>query len=333
MAAATKPGWLTVASAQRTLNPQELKPLLAAFESEDVSLVLVHSSSNASWTLFIGRQSSLRVFGDREVCFLDEMLLLLRSANERIRLAAKATHNDRLATVGFLASKIRHEDRNRLDSIRAGLELLKLGRESDMDQEHRELLHQTVEEFAHDFNLSLDLARPDFGHIDVASAHAMIRDSIGVFAPLARSKTVTIETLFTEGPDIVKIDRRLLRQVLLNLIRNATEAVGSTPGSKITIKTSTADAVFLIEVADNGPGVPAAIHDQLFSDFCTTKPTGTGIGLSICRDALSLMGGTINYLTPKGEPHGRFMIGIPTAADARNAVIPRSGCALPELAS
>ena len=328
--AATKPGWMTVASAHRTLQPKELKLLLSAFEKEQVSLVLVDYSTTGPWALMIGQQSSLRIFTDLEIRFLREMLVLLRGASERIRLAGKAAHNDRLATVGFLASQMRHEDRNRLDSIRAGLELLKLGRECDLNQEHRELLYQTVEDFAHDFNLSLDLARSDFGRIEVASAHAVIRDSIGVFTPLARRRTVTIETFFTSDPDAVKIDQRLLRQVLLNLMRNATEATGTADGGQIAIKTSSIDTVFLIEVADNGPGVAAAIYDQLFTDFCTTKPTGTGIGLSICRDALSLMNGTIHYLTPKGEPHARFIIGIPTASSGGNAGVPCGGCTLPE---
>lgn len=202
-----------------------------------------------------------------------------------------------------------------MDSIRAGLELLKLGRESDLGQEHRDLLFQTIDEFIHDFNLNLDLARSDFGHIEVASAHAVINDSVGVFRPLARRRKVMIETSLTGEPDAVKIDRRLLRQVILNLLKNSAEATESTHDSRIIVKTSTSDQIFLIEVADNGPGVPQCIHSQLFTDFCTTKPTGTGLGLSICRDALSLMNGTIRYLNTRGEPHARFLIRVPMASE------------------
>ena len=94
--------------------------------------------------------------------------------------------------------------------------------------------------------------------------------------------------------DLVLIDRIQIQQVLLNLLRNAIEAMRSTPRRDLTISTRLiGDGLVTISVADSGSGIAPEIASRLFQPFATTKPQGMGIGLSLCRTIIESHGGQI----------------------------------------
>jgi signal transduction histidine kinase len=104
----------------------------------------------------------------------------------------------------------------------------------------------------------------------------------------------------------LRADASQLEMVLLNLVKNAREALvksGSSSGSgpRITLRASTdqRNRVF-IEVEDNGPGIPPELLEEVFIPFFTTKPTGTGVGLSISRQIMQLHGGDIRISAAPG---------------------------------
>ena len=84
----------------------------------------------------------------------------------------------------------------------------------------------------------------------------------------------------------------LIQQVLLNLIRNAVEAMQASPRRELTIMTTVSvDRMVEVSVTDSGPGLAADVRDRLFQPFVTTKPAGMGVGLSICRGIVEAHGG------------------------------------------
>ena len=90
----------------------------------------------------------------------------------------------------------------------------------------------------------------------------------------------------------VLIDKVQIQQVLLNLIRNAVEAMQSSVRRELTIRTVvSADGMVEVSVTDSGPGLAADIREKLFQPFVTTKPSGMGVGLSICRGIIEAHGG------------------------------------------
>jgi two-component system sensor kinase FixL len=108
-----------------------------------------------------------------------------------------------------------------------------------------------------------------------------------------------------------------LQQVILNLVRNAFEALlgDSVGGRQVWLATRlTGDDGVEIHVDDNGPGIDPAIADRLFDPFLTTKPTGTGLGLAMCRTIVQSHGGTIaaDTLSPRGT---RFVVNLPVALE------------------
>ena len=102
--------------------------------------------------------------------------------------------------------------------------------------------------------------------------------------------------------------------MLLNLIRNAVEAMNGAAGSQVTIVASRADGRIELAVSDNGPGFSDEVRDRLFMPFATTKPDGLGVGLSICRTIVESHGGT---LTAESPPEGGalFRFSVPAAED------------------
>jgi two-component system sensor kinase FixL len=123
----------------------------------------------------------------------------------------------------------------------------------------------------------------------------------------------------------VVIDRIQIEQVLVNLIRNATEAMANSPRRLVSITTRVlGDDKVEIDIADTGPGLPAELRDRLFEPFVTTKASGMGVGLSICRFIIEAHG---EKLIAADNPGGgtKFRFTLPAApanaaATVRNAV-------------
>ncbi|MGQ0588224.1 MAG: sensor histidine kinase, partial [Sphingosinicella sp.] len=113
--------------------------------------------------------------------------------------------------------------------------------------------------------------------------------------------------------DRIFADKMQVEQVLLNLIRNACEAIEGRSDGKIVLEARRVGNMATVCVADNGPGVPAEAHEHLFSPFKSNKPDGLGIGLSICRTIVEQHQGLI-WLASSSSG-ARFCFTIPVAQD------------------
>jgi two-component system sensor histidine kinase AtoS len=222
---------------------------------------------------------------------------------------ALARARDRLATVGFMAELIGHKARNRLASFRSVLELLQEGWEKNLTPEHRQSVFRQFEAFVSDFNFGLDLVRCDVGRPETFSVADAVTETVDYFRP--SSPGVTFATELSPGLKPVSADRRLLRVVLLNLLRNAVEAAAGTPGVTITVRARPTVAGVRLEVADDGPGVSPALHGRLFREPVTNREDGTGLGLLLCRDAMTVLGGSVMLVTPLGAPGACFRLELP----------------------
>lgn len=96
-------------------------------------------------------------------------------------------------------------------------------------------------------------------------------------------------------PEIqIRADEKMLSQVLINLLKNAMQAVAERPEKRIRLKAYRQGARLLVEITDNGPGIPSHSLEDIFIPFFTTKPNGTGIGLSLSRQIVRLHGGELS---------------------------------------
>ncbi len=135
----------------------------------------------------------------------------------------------------------------------------------------------------------------------------------------SRERGIRTEFAFAAGDDIVEVDRVQVQQVLMNLMRNAIEAMKDSPERTLTIRTTHLDAhVIQVEVADTGPGLATEVADRLFQPFVTTKAGGMGIGLTISRRIIQSHGGDLSF--HRNEAGGAtFSFTLPIAGEPAHA--------------
>ena len=257
----------------------------------------------------------------------------LREASAReVELSRQLVFAHRLASVGTLASGVAHEINNPLSAVTANIETL-LDRLATIGvgtsttataaalAESRAMaldVRAGAERIRHIVHELATYPRGG-GERPIAFGVAGVVDlAAGLAAGELCQRAVLVKEL---GPTpLVLADEASLAQVLVNLIINAIQALpaSDTSRNEIRIVTSTdAAGRAVIEVRDRGPGIPAAILDRIFDPFFTTKPVGagSGLGLFVCHNLVSAMGGAITASNAEGGG-ATFRVTIPAAAPA-----------------
>lgn len=224
---------------------------------------------------------------------------------------------ERLAAVGTLAAGLAHEVRNPLNS--ATLQLQVLRRRLERGQSSAEAL-LPVMEVVHDEINRLDrlvtdflaFARPHPLTLEPTILHELVASVAEQLRPEAEAVGVHIEVAVDPSTGTVEADPLRLRQVLLNLLRNAIEAL--TQRGTVTVRTQPADAEGYVSVLieDTGPGIPE--DAPIFDAFYTTKSSGTGLGLAIAHRIVQEHGGSIRFESRAGQTC--FTVRLPQMAQS-----------------
>lgn len=219
----------------------------------------------------------------------------LHELQRRTRLAEK------LAAVGTVSAGLAHEIRNPLNAANLQLQLLER-RVSRVSTDRRifEPLETVRKEISRLGDLVTDFltfTRPRALNTAKVDLCALLEQVVGLVRPLAEERGVNLQANTT--PTTVEADQARLEQVLLNLVRNALDAVADHTGQVIA-SVDHDGAGARIVVKDNGPGVPEDISARLFEPFFTTKAAGTGLGLAIAHKIVELHGGQIHLRSDAG---------------------------------
>ncbi|MBI4390083.1 MAG: CHASE domain-containing protein [Nitrospinae bacterium] len=225
-------------------------------------------------------------------------------------------HAEKLSALGKLAGSIAHEFNNPIYGVRNVLE--QTGEVKDLDGEHKNLLKLAVKECDRMAGLIRQL---QFFYRPSMESHAFldVNRLVGEVAALAHAKLkareIVLEKRFTEGLPRIKAIEDQIKQVVLNLVQNAEEAIGE-KGGKITLTTDTADGCVRISVQDTGIGIPPNQMESIFDPFFTTKPAvkGTGLGLSVSYGIVKNHRGDIQALSAPGEG-STFIVTLPPRED------------------
>jgi two-component system NtrC family sensor kinase len=212
----------------------------------------------------------------------------------------------KLASIGSLAAGIAHEINNPVAIMveEAGwikdlLEEEEFRKSENLDEFERALNQiktqgRRCKEITHKL---LSFARKTDSRILETHINELIRELIALSEQRAKYAKISIHTNFQDDLPVTYLSQSEMQQVLLNLINNAIDAMESI-GGELTISThfEFEKGVIVIEVSDNGPGIPEANLSRIFEPFFTTKPVGkgTGLGLSICYGIIQKMGGQID---------------------------------------
>ncbi|NKF23488.1 PAS domain-containing sensor histidine kinase [Solimonas marina] len=250
---------------------------------------------------------------------------MLEITREADQLRERLMHASRLGQLGEMVSGIAHEVNQPLTAIAnyasACRRLLQSGAAKAEDLIGPLDKIATQAERAGQVIRGLrTLARRQESQRRELAVNDLVREVLPLVEFDARQSGVRLRTLFAEGLPTVRADGVQIQQVLLNLIRNAVEAVaGSEHGDVVDVVTSLVDPTRVeIHVADRGPGIPAEAAARLFEPFYTTKPHGMGLGLSICESIASAHGGELSYY--RNEYGGAtFALRLPCQACAQEA--------------
>jgi signal transduction histidine kinase len=223
---------------------------------------------------------------------------LERTTAELTTAQEQLIRSARLAAVGRLSAGVAHEIGNPLAAIRGLLDLLQMGNlEPEEEREFISRIQGETERIHHTIRDLLDFSRSDGGptsRIESSSDLAeVVSDTIKLVDRQTRFRDIDLTLGLDDGLPRVRGDGERIRQLLLNLLFNAADALGG-EGS-IELRATNGGGLVRLVVEDDGPGIDAAILDQVFDPFVTTKPAGqgTGLGLAVCYTIVERLGGSI----------------------------------------
>ncbi|HEU4343922.1 MAG TPA: PAS domain S-box protein [Candidatus Binatia bacterium] len=235
----------------------------------------------------------------------------IRDVTERREIEARLREKERLATLGTTAAVFAHEIANPLNGLATGLEIAKslLDRSNNHDPliydsietAHREI--QRLNSLLKDYR---SFARPQRLSIEPVDLRQIGQEALATVTRGHIASGVTLELQFAKDLPRIRVDKEKMKQVILNLGKNAIEAMPN--GGTLTCKCYRFHDSIVLEISDTGVGIPAG--EDIFQLFRTTKPDGTGLGLPIVQQIVSEHRGTIEYESTPGRGT-TFKVSVP----------------------
>jgi two-component system sensor kinase FixL len=257
----------------------------------------------------------------RFVGFVHDITARQQSEENGLRLQERLMHVSRLATIGEMASGIAHELNQPLAAIATyahACDRLLAVPEPEIEEIQialREIAEQAVR--AGDIIRRLrSLTRAENTQHGPADVNAVIAELTDLIQSDAKAHGVAYRAELAPDLPQITLDRAQIQQVVLNLVRNALEALAlaQLETGEVVVRTRlTPEGGVEIAVCDSGPGVDSRIVDRMFDPFYTTKAAGTGLGLAISRTIVNAHGGSLEYL-PHVPAGACFAIRLPLDA-------------------
>jgi len=240
---------------------------------------------------------------------------LVRRADEIQRTHQQLVQSEKLSAVGELAASVAHEVKNPMVGI---VGFAQLGLESkDLPELHEyfKLIEQDAFRANKILQNLLEFSRPPEMDLEVLAVNDVVNGCLQLCRHQLHMQGVKIDTALADGLPPIKGNSNQLRQVLLNLMLNAGQAMEASPEKHIQVSTGPGENGGVeIRIADTGPGIPEEVRAQLFKPFFTTKRRGkgTGLGLSVSRSIIEGHRGNIRVDSEPGKG-ATFVIRIPRA--------------------
>jgi len=233
------------------------------------------------------------------------LFYILRLVRKNRRLEQARESAARASYVGLLASGLAHEIRNPLNAMNMNLQMLEeeLMGVADAGGDYAELLDSTKREIKRldrVVNNFLSYARPTKPTFVSCDLNAVVQQVILLLQGDFKRKGVALESDFESLLPAVELDETQFKQALINLLVNARQVLEE--GGRVDVRTRPgAGGDVILEIEDNGPGIPADAHDRVFEVFYSRRGGGTGLGLPIARQNVERHGGRIELDSVEGR--------------------------------
>jgi PAS domain S-box-containing protein len=292
---------------------------LAAMAADGLVEGLEQTLRRMDGSTFPGATTSRLIEYEGEAAFVTSVVDLTerRAAEAEIQRQRESLHqNEKLAALGALLAGVAHELNNPLSVVVGYSSMMQELAQDEASRQRAARVHAAAERCARIVKTFLAMARsrpPQYGpvRLDEIAENALELAGYGL-------RTADIEIVRTFDPALPAVwgDSDQLHQVLTNLIVNAQQALLQAPAPRrLHLRLRAADGQAVIEVEDNGPGIPEAMRQRVFEPFFTTKPqgVGTGVGLSVCLGIVSAHEGRIDLWSEPGQGT-RFSVVLPLPA-------------------
>ncbi len=231
---------------------------------------------------------------------------MLTDITEVSLLREQVALKNNLESLGEMSAGLAHEFKNAIATLHGYVQLLQNLEMNETGRATASSLLNEVRNLSEMVTAFLNFARPQPLQLDEVVLNDLINDCGSELAPIFKDRAVALSVNVsagarsTDGPIQIRADERMLRQALINLIRNAVEAIPDQKGERrVTVQLSrerdpAGRELALMEIADTGTGIPTADLQRIFIPFFTTKPTGHGVGLALAHRVITQHGGSLS---------------------------------------
>jgi signal transduction histidine kinase len=237
----------------------------------------------------------------------DEIRDLTRSVNDMAHKLAQfqdtVRRSERLRLLGQVSGGLAHQLRNGVTGARLAIQLYLQEAETPTDTAALDVALRQLTLLEMNLKRFLDLGSERSLRPERCDLAGLVTEAVELHRPQCRHANIELGWSAADGRAVLTADRGQLEQVISNVLGNAVEAAG--PGGRVEVRLARDAAAngagedgavpLVLEIADSGPGPPAAIADRLFEPFVTGKPEGVGLGLAVARQVVEGMGGHITW--------------------------------------
>jgi len=201
-------------------------------------------------------------------------------------------HAEQLAAVGQLAAGLAHEIRNPLTTMKLLVGVaMRGGPGAGLTSDDLQMMHREIVRLEHTVQGLLDFARPPETQRQTCNLSTLVQQAVDLVRVRLNQQRIPCIVEVPNEPPALEVDPGQFCSVVVNLLLNALDAMPM--GGQLRVRLSRHEGQLTLQVEDNGTGIAPDVKDRLFTPFVTTRPTGTGLGLPICRRIVENHGGSI----------------------------------------
>ncbi|EOQ58505.1 MULTISPECIES: two-component system sensor histidine kinase AtoS [Escherichia] len=226
-------------------------------------------------------------------------LVIFSDLTARKETQRRMAQAERLATLGELMAGVAHEVRNPLTAIRGYVQILRQQTSDPIHQEYLSVVLKEIDSINKVIQQLLDFSRPRHSQWQQVSLNALVEETLVLVQTAGVQARVDFISELDNELSPISADRELLKQVLLNILINAVQAISAR--GKICIRTwQYSDSQQAISIEDNGCGIDLSLQKKIFDPFFTTKASGTGLGLALSQRIINAHQGDIRVASLPG---------------------------------
>lgn len=232
---------------------------------------------------------------------LEEVIASVRDISASKELEQTLERHKKMAALGNLASGIAHELRNPLTTIRGFIQLLQADFVDSPKQIYCDIVLEEIDRANNVLKDFLSFSKPVSLRRKWIPMGTLLEEIYHLLESEAIVRNIRLELALSHALPCIYIDKDSLKQVLLNIIQNAFDAVGDNGVVKLSGNSDPVAGIANINVSDNGIGIPSHLVPRIFDPFVTSKETGTGLGLAISYRLIQNHGGDIQVNSTPGS--------------------------------